>query len=124
MLLRQFCAACPRSRPVSSIRTSFSAAAKTSGVTSGPTGATVPNAGGDPGVGCGCVAGGVAPVWARLAGGAAPTSAAADVTRKARRELRMTNTPWGGGVDFIAARRNVELYLRDARASFNCHPAP
>jgi hypothetical protein len=92
MLVRQFCAACARSLPVSSIRTNFSAAAKTSGLTSGPTGGVVPNAEGDPGIGCGGIVPGAAPVWARPSSGAAPTSAAAEVRRKARRELGTTNT--------------------------------
>src|SRR6516162_6222148 len=83
MLFRQFCAPSARSRPLSSTRTSFSASAKVTAETSGPTAGAVPKAGGVP-------AGGGACVWASSFGATtSPTSAADDVTRKLRRDFDM-----------------------------------
>src|SRR6185312_9967679 len=79
MLLRQLAAAIARSASVRSTCTSFSAAAKVAGVTSGPTAGVVPKAGGVP-AGGDCSS-------AEAAAPAAEASIALDVTRNSRRDF-------------------------------------
>src|SRR5215470_448399 len=95
MLARQFSAAWERSAAVISTMTSFSASAKVAAPTSGPTGAAVPNAGGEPGTGSAAGAapgaGGVGSPPAEATAGA--SSAAQEVMRNSRRDPDMV-TPF------------------------------
>src|SRR5262249_28718163 len=121
MLLRQFCAACARSRSFSSTCTSFSAAANTAGLTSGPTGGAVPKAGGVPGDGSAGFAAG-AGVWASPATGAVPSRAAADVSRNSRRELGTANTS-GTAAQTVPPPPAPRSFLSQCRARTRAHLA-
>src|ERR1700723_678143 len=97
MLVRQLAAAIARSASVKSTCTSFSAAAKVAGFTSGPTAGAVPNAGGVPSGVCwdftaeesfpsGC--------WAAAA---AEASMVVDLTRNSRRDFDTLTLHKGDG---------------------------
>src|SRR6185437_14622645 len=83
--MRQFEAACSRSACDISNWTSFSAWAKSSGVTTGPTGVAVPKAGGAPGVAC-WFAG---TCWPGAA--CAPSEADSNAAARAAKELEARN---------------------------------